>query len=40
VFTLPGVGRMLITDVGNRDLVKVQGEGVVDRRRRCWSSGS
>jgi len=26
VFTLPGVGRMLITDVGNRDLVKVQGE--------------
>jgi len=26
VFTLPGVGRMLIADVGNRDLVKVQGE--------------
>ncbi len=26
VFTLPGLGRMLITDVGNRDLVKVQGE--------------
>ncbi|MFF2086018.1 ABC transporter permease [Nocardia sp. NPDC058176] len=26
VFTLPGVGSMLITDVGNRDLVKVQGE--------------
>jgi peptide/nickel transport system permease protein len=26
VFTLPGVGSMLVTDVGNRDLVKVQGE--------------
>nr|WP_225954880.1 ABC transporter permease [Kibdelosporangium phytohabitans] len=26
VFTLPGVGGMLVTDVGNRDLVKVQGE--------------
>jgi peptide/nickel transport system permease protein len=26
VFVLPGVGQMLITDVGNRDLVKVQGE--------------
>ncbi|ASO21717.1 peptide/nickel transport system permease protein [Actinoalloteichus hoggarensis] len=24
VFTLPGLGRMLLTDVGNRDLVKVQ----------------
>ncbi|WP_327145176.1 ABC transporter permease [Nocardia sp. NBC_01327] len=26
VFTLPGVGSMLVTDIGNRDLVKVQGE--------------
>jgi peptide/nickel transport system permease protein len=26
VFTLPGVGSMLLVDVGNRDLVKVQGE--------------
>ncbi|MFI6980464.1 ABC transporter permease [Embleya sp. NPDC050154] len=26
VFTLPGVGSMLVADVGNRDLVKVQGE--------------
>jgi peptide/nickel transport system permease protein len=26
VFTLPGVGSMLVTDVGNRDLVKVEGE--------------
>ncbi|MCX4096947.1 ABC transporter permease [Nocardia sp. alder85J] len=26
VFTLPGIGNMLVTDVGNRDLVKVQGE--------------
>ncbi|MEU5697025.1 ABC transporter permease [Actinosynnema sp. NPDC020468] len=26
VFALPGVGNMLLTDVGNRDLVKVQGE--------------
>lgn len=26
VFVLPGVGQMLITDVGNRDLDKVQGE--------------
>lgn len=26
VFTLPGVGSMLITDIGNRDLIKVQGE--------------
>lgn len=26
LFQLPGVGRMLVTDVGNRDLVKVQGE--------------
>ncbi|MGW4248391.1 ABC transporter permease [Nocardia sp. NPDC004722] len=29
VFTLPGVGSMLVTDVGNRDLVKVQGELLV-----------
>lgn len=29
VFTLPGVGSMLITDVGNRDLVKVQGEVLI-----------
>lgn len=26
LFTLPGIGRMLVTDVGNRDLQKVQGE--------------
>ncbi|WP_181784542.1 ABC transporter permease subunit, partial [Pseudonocardia pini] len=26
VFALPGVGTMLLTDVGNRDLLKVQGE--------------
>jgi len=26
VFALPGVGQMLLADVGNRDLVKVQGE--------------
>lgn len=26
VFNLPGIGRMLVTDVGNRDLTKVQGE--------------
>jgi peptide/nickel transport system permease protein len=26
VFNLPGVGGMLLDDVGNRDLVKVQGE--------------
>lgn len=26
VFTLPGVGSMLVADVGNRDLTKVQGE--------------
>lgn len=26
LFTLPGVGRMLVTDVGQRDLPKVQGE--------------
>lgn len=26
VFTLPGIGDMLIVDTGNRDLVKVQGE--------------
>jgi peptide/nickel transport system permease protein len=25
VFSLPGAGQMLVTDVGNRDLVKVQG---------------
>jgi peptide/nickel transport system permease protein len=29
VFVLPGVGQMLITDVGNRDLVKVQGEALL-----------
>lgn len=29
VFVLPGVGQMLITDVGNRDLDKVQGEIVL-----------
>jgi peptide/nickel transport system permease protein len=29
LFTLPGIGRMLVTDVGNRDLVKVQGELLV-----------
>ncbi|HEX3792758.1 MAG TPA: ABC transporter permease [Pseudonocardiaceae bacterium] len=29
VFTLPGVGSMLIADVANRDLVKVQGEVLV-----------
>jgi peptide/nickel transport system permease protein len=26
LFTLPGIGRMLVSDVGNRDLPKVQGE--------------
>lgn len=29
VFALPGVGTMLLTDVGNRDLVQVQGETLV-----------
>lgn len=29
VFNLPGVGRMLATDVGNRDLIMVQGELLV-----------
>ena len=29
VFALPGVGAMLLSDVGNRDLVKVQGEVLV-----------
>lgn len=29
LFTLPGIGRMLVTDVGNRDLLKVQGELLV-----------
>ncbi|MFG6401966.1 ABC transporter permease [Microbacterium sp. P04] len=29
LFTLPGVGRMLVTDVGARDLPKVQGELLV-----------
>ncbi|MFG6502721.1 ABC transporter permease [Microbacterium sp. P05] len=29
LFTLPGVGRMLVTDVGQRDLPKVQGELLV-----------
>jgi peptide/nickel transport system permease protein len=26
LFNLPGIGRMLVGDVGGRDLVKVQGE--------------
>lgn len=29
LFNLPGIGRMLVTDVGNRDLPKVQGELLV-----------
>lgn len=29
LFGLPGIGRMLVTDVGNRDLPKVQGELLV-----------
>jgi peptide/nickel transport system permease protein len=29
VFTLPGIGRMLLDDVGRRDLVKVQGEALL-----------
>lgn len=29
LFGLPGIGRMLVTDVGNRDLTKVQGELLV-----------
>ncbi|MBN9180547.1 MAG: ABC transporter permease, partial [Microbacterium sp.] len=29
LFSLPGIGRMLFTDVGNRDLPKVQGELLV-----------
>lgn len=29
LFQLPGVGRMLVSDVGNRDLTKVQGELLV-----------
>jgi peptide/nickel transport system permease protein len=29
LFSLPGIGRMLVTDVGNRDLIKVQGELLV-----------
>jgi len=29
LFTLPGIGRMLVADVGGRDLVKVQGELLV-----------
>lgn len=29
LFTLPGIGRMLVADVSNRDLVKVQGELLV-----------
>ncbi|MDN3311519.1 ABC transporter permease [Microbacterium oryzae] len=29
VFNLPGIGRMLVDDVGNRDLVKVQGDLLV-----------
>ena len=29
LFSLPGIGRMLVADVGNRDLPKVQGELLV-----------
>jgi len=29
LFSLPGIGRMLVVDVGNRDLLKVQGELLV-----------
>jgi peptide/nickel transport system permease protein len=29
LFSLPGVGRMLVTDVGRRDLTKVQSELLV-----------
>lgn len=29
LFTLPGIGRMLVADVGNRDLIKVQSELLV-----------
>lgn len=29
LFSLPGIGRMLVTDVGNRELLKVQGELLV-----------
>jgi len=29
LFSLPGIGRMLVEDTGNRDLVKVQGELLV-----------
>ncbi|WP_308493351.1 ABC transporter permease [Microbacterium terrisoli] len=29
LFSLPGIGRMLVADVGNRDLIKVQGELLV-----------
>ncbi len=29
VFSLPGIGRMLVADVSNRDLPKVQGELLV-----------
>lgn len=29
VFGLPGLGRMLLQDVGNRDLLKVQGTVMV-----------
>ena len=29
LFTLPGIGRMLVADVGSRDLTKVQGELLV-----------
>ncbi|RLK47681.1 ABC transporter permease [Microbacterium telephonicum] len=29
LFSLPGIGRMLVADVGNRDLTKVQGELLV-----------
>lgn len=29
LFTLPGIGRMLVADVGTRDLIKVQSELLV-----------
>ncbi|HCJ49685.1 MAG TPA: ABC transporter permease, partial [Microbacterium sp.] len=29
LFSLPGIGRMLVADTGNRDLVKVQSELLV-----------
>lgn len=46
LFTLPGIGRMLVADVGTRDLVKVQSELRAHRiragrrvRRRSGASG-